>query len=341
MHKEIGIDLGSANILVSTAEEGIIAKEAAVAAIDRESNRLQAIGAAAEQCAQETAKSVVLVRPLRSGILADAEATRAMLLHAIRETCGNLVIKPRVLIGVPFDLTEEGETLLEWTAARAGARETFFVYTPIAARVGLGLLSDSAVLIADIGASQTNLMLSGGGKVLYKKTVKVGGDAFDNAISAYLLEKYQMKINARSAETIKLRIGTVWINREERMIDVKGKHVGEGKAVTVHLSSREMFDAFEEPMAQLIAAFCDAISAIPSAYVGEVFHRGILLCGGACQLDGLDKMISGVTGVNTRVVERPDEVVADGLAKILADLPTAMKNEKINVSALCMRADWR
>jgi rod shape-determining protein MreB len=192
----------------------------------------------------------------------------------------------------------------------------------------------------DIGAAGTSLMLTGGGKILYKNTVPVGGDSFSAAIVAYLLRTHKMKISTRSAEVVKKKIGTVWINRENRSLDIKGKRIDNGEMITVRLSSQEMFEALEEPTAHLLAAVCEAIGEIPSQFVGEIFHRGILLCGGGACLDGLDKMISGVTGVNARVVDLPDEVVALGLGKILADLPTSMKNEKMNVSQRCMRAEF-
>lgn len=339
MHKEIGIDLGSTLLLVSTAEEGIIAREPSLVAIGRD-NRLYSIGREAEEDAADPSKNLRLLRPLRGGIVADQDMTRNMLAYAIHLTCGSLIIKPRVLIGVPFDTTEEQETLLEWTAVHAGARETFVVYSPVAALAGLGISPENAVLLADIGAGRTSIMLTGGGKILYKNTVAVGGDAFDAAIADYLLARYRMKVNSRSAEAIKIRIGTVWINREDRRLDIKGKHADTGEQMTVRISSREMFDALEEPTACLVAAICEAIKNIPSAYVGEVFHRGILLCGGASTLDGLDKMIAGVTGVNARVVDKPEEVVAIGLGKILADLPTTMKNAKINISQRCLRSEF-
>ncbi len=339
MHKEIGIDLGSATMLVSTAEEGIIAKEPTVVAIGRDTNRLYSIGGEAERDAADATKNLRLVHPLRDGIVADADATRTMLSHALRLTCGNLIIKPRVLIGIPFDLSDEEEALIEWTAAHAGARETFLVYTPVAAMAGMGLSWESAVLIVDIGATRTSLMLTGGGKILYKDTVAVGGDSFDLAIADYLMGRHRMRISTRSARIVKNKIGTLWINQEDRRIDIKGKQAEDGMPATIRLSSHEMFDALEEPTAKLIAAICEAINCIPTMHVGEVFGRGILLCGGASQLDGLDKMISGVTGVNARVVERPDEVVAVGLGKILADLPTSMKNERINISLRCMRTE--
>ncbi len=339
MHKEIGIDLGSATMLVSTAEEGIIAKEPSVVSIGRDTNRLYSIGTEAERDAADTAKNLRIVYPLRDGIVADAEATRTMIFHAIHLTCGNVIIKPRCLIGIPFDLSDEEESLLEWSAARAGARETFLVYTPVAAIAGLGLSFEGAVLLVDIGATRTSLMLSAGNKILYKNTVAVGGNSFDAAIAEYLLRRHRIKVSARSAGIVKNKIGTLWINQEDKRIDIKGKQADDDVTATVRLSSHEMFDALEEPTARLIAAVCEAIQQIPSSLVGEVFRRGILLCGGGAQLDGLDKMISGVTGVNAHVVDRPDEVVAMGLGKILADLPTSMKNERVNISTRCMRME--
>ena len=340
MHKEIGIDLGSATMLVSTAEEGIIASEPSVVAIGRDNNRMSYFGEEAERESRDSAKNLRLVYPLREGIVKNDEATRMMLTHALRRTCGNLIIKPRVLIGIPFSVTEEEENLLEWTAARAGARETFFVYTPIAALAALGVPADSAAMVADIGATQTSLMVTGGGKILYKNTVPVGGDNFSLAIITYLMRTHKMKISFRSAERAKKEIGTVWVNRETRARNIKGRRTDNGEEKTVYMTAREMFEALEEPTATLLSAICEAIAAIPSAYVGEIFHRGILLCGGGACLDGLDKMISGVTGVNARVVDRPLEIVALGLGKILADLPTSMKNEKGNVSQRCMRAEF-
>lgn len=340
MHKELGIDLGSANMRVSTAEEGVIASEPSVIALGRDQNRIQFCGEDAQRESRDPAKNLHLVYPLKEGIVANDAATRVMISHALHRTCGNLIIKPRVLIGIPFSFSEEEENLLEWTAVQAGARETFLVYTPVAALAGLGLPVDSAVMIVDIGAAGTSLMITGGGKILYKNTVSVGGDSFSAAIVSYLLRTHKMKISLRSAEIVKQRIGTVWINRESRPLDIKGKRTDNGETVTVRLSGQEMFDALEEPTARLLASVCEAIEQIPSQFVGEIFHRGILLCGGGACLDGLDKMISGVTGVNARLVDQPTDIVALGLAKILADLPTSMKNEKLNISQRCMRGEF-
>ena len=341
MHKEIGIDLGSAVMRVSTAEEGVIVCEPSVVAIGRENGRVQFVGDDAQRESQDSAKNLHLVYPLKEGIVAnEGAAARVIISHALRRTCGNLIIKPRLLLGIPFSISEEEENVLEWTGVQAGARETFLVYTPVAALVGLSLPIDSAVMIVDIGASGTSLMVTGGGKILYKNTVSVGGDSFSAAIVAYLMRTQKMKISIRSAEVVKKRIGTVWINRENRSLDIKGKRIDNGEPITLRLSSQEMFEALEEPTARLLAAICEAIEQIPSQFVGEIFHRGILLCGGGACLDGLDKMISGVTGVNARLVDAPTEVVALGLAKILADLPTSMKNEKLNLSQRCMRGDF-
>lgn len=339
MHKEIGIDLGGTTMLVCTAEGEIIAREPTVTSIVKENNRLYSIGREALDDVQDPSKGLYLFYPVRAkGLIGDDAATRTMVSYLIHLTCGNLIIKPRVLMGIPFDLKEEEETLLEYTILHSGAREAFLVYTPVAAMIGMDIPSEEAVMIVDIGATHTNLMLTGDGKILYKNTVHVGGDQFNRAIMDYLEKKHRIRINSRSAEGVKTRIGTVWINREERALDVRGINE-EGAVAGVRISSREMFEALEEPTACLISAICEAIDKIPSAYVGAVFHRGILLCGGGACLDGLDKMISGVTGVNTRVVDRPGDVVAIGLGKILSDLPTAMKNEDINISSRCFRAE--
>lgn len=338
MHKEIGIDLGSADMRVCTAEEGMILKEPSVVAYAADSNRVVAYGSEAVRLAEEN-KNLRLYRPIRNGILDNMDATQSMIGYLFKKTCPNVIIKPRLLLGIPFGVKEEEEVLLEYAAVRAGAREAFTVYNPIAAMIGLGLTRDDAALIVDIGAHDTGLLLMAGGKSMYENTVPVGGDSFDAAIAVYLQNVHKIKISSRSTEAIKMKIGTVWINRTDKKIDVKGKNIETGEPATVRLSAREMFDAFEEPTARLVAVICEAIEKIPSAYVGEVFQRGILLCGGGACLDGLDKLISGVTGVNARVVEKPEDVVAAGISQILAELPTSMKNEKINISKRCLRAD--
>lgn len=339
MHKEIGIDLGSMNMSVSTAEEGIIARAPSYAAITREASpRLCSVGDDAIRAEKDAPETFRLIRPLQKGLVADDEATRYMLSHLIRMTCGNLIIHPRVILGIPFNLTEEQENVLEWTANHAGARETFLVYSPVAALAGMEIQRDAAVLIVDIGASQTSIMLTGGARILYKNTVTVGGDSFDAAIANYLNREKKIRISGRQAEIVKKKIGSVWISREDRYADIRGRDAVSGESVPVRVTSREMFDALEEPMAALLAAVCEAIAQIPTRYVGDIFHRGILLCGGGSLLDGLDKMISGVTGVNARVVQYPSDVVGIGLGRILSELPTSMKNEKLNISMRYLRA---
>lgn len=339
MHKEIGIDLGSMNMSVSTAEEGIIARAPSVVAVTRtESPRLHSVGEEALRTEKETPEAVRVIRPLQKGLVADDEATRIMLSHLIHMTCGNLIIHPRVILSVPFNLTEEQENVLEWTANHAGARETFLVYSPVAALAGMEIQRDAAVFIVDIGASQTSIMLAAGARILYKNTVSVGGDSFDAAIANYISKEKKVRIITRQAEGIKRKIGSVWIHREERHVDLRGRDLVSGESVPLRVTSHEMFDALEEPMAALLAAICEAISQIPSRYVGDIFHRGILLCGGGSLLDGLDKMISGVTGVGARVVQNPTEVVGLGLGRILSELPTSMKNEKLNISMRYLRA---
>lgn len=338
MHKEIGIDLGSMNMAVSTAEEGIIARAPSVIAITREeSPRLHSVGEDAIRAEKDSPDTLRVIRPLQKGLVADDEATRLMLSHLIHMTCGNLIIHPRVILGIPFNLSEEQENVLEWTANHAGARETFLVYSPIAALAGMEIPRDAAVLIVDIGASQTSIMLTGGARILYKNTVPVGGDSFDAAIAGYLNREKKIRIYSRHAETVKKKIGSVWINREDRHIDILGRDPVTHESVPVRVSSHEMFDALEEPMSALLAAVCEAINQIPSRYVADIFHRGILLCGGGSLLDGLDKMIAGVTGVNARVVQNPTDVVSIGLGRILSELPTSMKNEKLNISMRYLR----
>lgn len=331
MQKYLGIDLGSSSIIVSKPSVGIISKEATIVAIKKEDNSLLAIGNEAERLfSHNKSGEVRIVRPLKDNIIIK-EYTQRLISAAIRsELSGNEPIS--VLISVPCCLSEVEESALREVASLAGASETHLVYSPIAALAGSGVTLDRSSLTVNIGSARTDILLICRGRIFHKSTLDVAGDDFDLAIANYINGKYGVRISLRTAEAIKINIGTVWLSSDRKYIDVKGRDVRTKEIRTVRVSSDEMFTALEEPTSAIVGAVCNAISKIPSDCVNEVFDKGIMLCGGGSTLDGLDKMIGGITEVRTKLLPNPLEVVSLGLSKILDVMPTNLSKGAINVS---------
>ncbi len=331
MQKSLGIDLGSSSVIVSKPVEGIVSKEATVIAIKRADNSLLAIGNEAEKLfSRNKSGEVRIVKPLKESIITK-EYTQRLISVGMRSQTeqGDFT---RVLISVPCCLSEVEEGALREVATQAGAGETYLVYSPIAALVGSGVPLDRSSLTVNIGAARTDILLVCRGRIFHKSTLDVAGDDFDLSIATYINSKYGVKISLRTAEAIKMSIGTVWLSSDRKYIDVKGRDARTREIRTVRISSDEMFTALEEPTSAIVGAICNAITKIPSDCVNDVFDRGILLCGGGSALDGLDKMISGVTEVRTKILANPMEVVANGLARILSGLPEKMPKGTINIS---------
>ena len=321
MYKNIGIDLGASKVVVSAAKVGILSCRDAVLAFRSEDGSLLGIGDEMDRNATERDGGVILRRVFHDSPVVP-EYTQAALAECIREWtgagCG------RLLLSIPCNFSEVEETALAEMAVNAGASEVYLVYSPIAALVGNDLDLDINAILVDIGATRTNMIAVCHGRIFCKKTYEVGGESFDRAIADYLLRQHKVKVDLATAEKVKLSVGTVWIGNEKRTTDVHGRDTTNGDYCTVRISSEEMFAALEEPMAALIEGVCETITKIPADCVQEVFDTGVLLSGGGCLLEGIDKMIGGVTGVNASRLRDPREAVAMGLADLLGkDLKAA------------------
>ena len=336
MAKEIGIDLGSSSIVVSVVGDGIISREPSVIALDRTSGRLLDIGTSAEMYAKNNYDTTMLYRPLREGLIAQCEVTQHLISETLRN-CAPHNRSPQIMLSIPCGLTDDEEGALIEIAARAGVRDCSLVYTPIASLVGAGLMGQGAMIVVDIGASFTNIMVIADGEIISMSTLQAAGNHFDDAIVRYVENEHGIRMSRRTAENVKKRIGTVWFADDNKYIDVKGKSTIGDAVRVVRISAREMFTALEEPTAAILEALCVTISRIPSEYIGSAFSKGIYLCGGGSLLDGFDRMISGVTGVNSAVIENPIGSAALGISKILGSLTETKKSIHANLSRMYIK----
>ncbi len=327
--KTVGIDLGSCEIVAATENGEDLFREAAFVALDRENGSFLGIGGDARRHFGKEDSKAVLHRIFEERIVVPSY-TKAAIAHSLMHIGGSEA--PRVFMSVPCSFEEVEEAALAEMAIQAGAADVHFVYSPLAALAGNGLDPRNSGIVVDIGAARTDVMILCHGRIFYKNTYAAAGGAFDRAIAEYLLKKHKVRISLQSAELIKQRIGTVWVGKEKKYVDVRGRDAKSNECCSVRICSEEMFTALEEPMAALIEAVCDAITRIPSDGVQEVFDTGILLCGGGCLLNGLDKMISGVTGVNAMRLRDPCETVARGLASLHKRIPNAKEAGTLNIS---------
>lgn len=315
LSRDIGIDLGTATVQVYVQGMGIVMKEPSVVAIDRATDRVIKVGKEAQDMLGRTPDGITALRPLKDGIVHDYEITLKMLQYFIRRSCGKTLLSPRLMIGVPSGITEVEERAIYEASKDAGARKVYLIETPIAAALGAGLNIKTAIgnMTVDIGGGITEIAVISLGGIVVSKTIKVGGDSFDEAIVKYVRENYNMLIGERTAESIKIHIGEVYEHSEAKLAEIKGRDLATGMPKVVTLSSKEMIGATYEPMTALIDGICDIIECTPPELVGDILHNGIILLGGGSLLGGLDKLIQRVTGIKTMVAENPESCVASGM----------------------------
>lgn len=322
LSRDIGIDLGSASVQVFVQGKGLVIKEPSVVAIDRATDRVIKVGREAQEMLGRTPDGISALRPLKNGIINEYDVTLKMLQYFIRRACGKTILPPRIMISVPAGITEVEERAILDAAREAGARKTYLLEAPLAAALGAGLNIKTAIgnMTVDIGGGVTEVAVISLGGIVVSKSVKVGGDSFDEAIVAYVRDRYNTLIGERTAEGIKMKIGYVFEHGEAKKIEVKGRDIASGMPKTVTLSSKEMIGAMYEPMTVLIDGICDIIEHTPPELVGDILHNGIILVGGGSMLHGLDKLIHKVTGIKTRVAKDPDTCVVRGMGAKLETL---------------------
>ena len=331
MGRDIGIDLGTATVLVYVKGKGIVLEEPSVVAIDKLTDKVICVGREAQQMLGRTPPNIEVVRPMRDGVISRYEVTLQMLRHFLSKACGGTILWPRMMVCIPSGITEVEERAVIDAANQSGARKTYLIEEPVAAALGadIDISMPNGNLIVDIGGGTTDIALISLDNTVVSESIKVGGDKFDDAIIRYVRRKYSVLIGERTAEEVKLRIGCAIPRAEEKYIDIKGRCLSQGLPKAIRLSSSEMLKALEEPISVIIEAVCSVVERTPPELVGDVLSNGIVMTGGGSLLYGLDHCISKATGIKTRVARNAVQCVARGTGKaleFLSRMPEGGKN---------------
>ncbi|MBQ9978811.1 MAG: rod shape-determining protein [Clostridia bacterium] len=321
---DIGIDLGTSSVLVYVKGKGIVLREPSVVAIDNNTGNIVRIGKEALQMVGRAPENVSIVRPLKDGVISQYSATLKMLQHFIKEACGSVFVRPRVMISVPCEISEAEEMTIMNVVNQAGARQTILIEEPVAAAIGAGINIDAPQghLVVDIGGGTTDIAVISYGGVVVSKSVRIAGNELDEAIMSYMRKRYKVLIGERTAEEIKIKVGKVFDvpTKKPAEIKVKGRCLVKGLPKVVSFSASETLDAIMEPLTAIIDTICLVIEQTPPELLGDVYKNGIMLTGGGSKLTGLDKLIEKTTGLRTRVASDPVSCVALGEGRSLENL---------------------
>ena len=317
---DIGIDLGTASILVYVKGKGVVLKEPSVVAFDRDTNKIMAIGEDARAMLGRTPGNIVAVRPLRQGVISDYTVTEKMLKYFIQKALGKKSFrKPRVSVCVPSGVTEVEKKAVEDAAYSAGAREVMIIEEPIAAAIGAGIdiSRPCGNMIVDIGGGTSDIAVISLGGTVVSTSIKIAGDDFDEALVRYMRKKHNLLIGERTAEDIKVKIGTCFPLPENDTLEVRGRNLVTGLPKTVAVTSEETEEALREPTLQIVESVHSVLEKTPPELAADVADRGIVLTGGGALLRGLEDLISSKTGINTMTAEEPMTAVAIGTGKFV------------------------
>ena len=318
---DIGIDLGTANTLVNVKDQGIVLREPSVVAVKRD--KALAVGDEAKRMLGRTPGSVTAIRPLKDGVIADFYITEEMLRYFIKKaTARYYLIKPRVLIAIPSGITEVERRAVKESAEAAGARRVHLIEEPMAAAIGVGLPVQEAAgnMIVDIGGGTTEVALISLSGIVYSRSVRCAGDELDDAIISYMRRTYNLMVGERTAEDIKIRIGSAYPLPQELSIEVKGRDLVAGLPKTVTIRSEEVREALTEQLNTIVDAVRTTLERCPPELAADLVDRGIVLAGGGALLRGLDQLLHEQTGLPIHIAEDPLSAVAEGTGKALQEL---------------------
>lgn len=319
---DIGIDLGTASVLVYSKGRGIVLQEPSVVVVDKETEQIIKVGREAQKMLGRVPETLEVVRPLREGVISKYNVTLQMVQYFISRACGNMLIKPRVMICIPSGATEVDERAVIDAATQAGARQTFLVEEPVAAAIGAGLdiSTPNGKMVVDIGGGTTDIAVMSLGGVVVSESIKIAGDTFDDSIMRYVRQKHGVLIGDITAEKVKRTVGMVYESREEKTVTVKGRCIKTRMPKDVTISSRVMLEALMEPLTAVLDAICSVIARTPPELVKDILDNGIVMTGGGSMLGGIDKLVEKTTGIPTRVAKNPLSCVALGTGALLDDL---------------------
>ncbi len=322
MVHDLGIDLGTSTVLVYVKGKGVVIEEPAVVVVDKNSGKVISVGKEASRMLGRTPAGLVAVKPMRDGVINHYDMTLAMLKYFIKKAIGSTFFKPKVIVCVPSGVTEVEERAVCEATLRAGAKKVHLIEEPLAAAIGAGLDISKPVgnMVIDIGAGTTDVAVMSLGDVVSSESIKVAGNKLDEAIVKYIRRKHNMLIGDTTAEELKIKIGSAWPFSEVQACEVKGRCLIEGLPKKVTVNTKELIEAMDEPLTQIVDAVCRVIETTPPELVGDIATGGIVLTGGGSKLRGIDKLIERATGIKTHIPDNPSTCVCVGTGRSLDNI---------------------
>ena len=319
LRTDMGIDLGTASILVYAKGKGIVLNEPSVVAIDQNTNKFLAVGEEARKMLGRTPGNIIAIRPLRDGVISDYDITEKLLKYFIQKAVGRTLFRPRTIVCVPSGVTEVEKRAVLEASIQAGSRKTYLIEEPIAAAIGAGIdiTQPNGIMIIDIGGGTTDVAVISLGGIVVSRSLRIAGDDCDDAIARYIRKRHNMMIGERSAEALKINIGTAYKRKKEVFMQIRGRNLVTGLPKTINVSSEEMMEALEEPITAIVETVHAVLERTPPELAADIGNTGIVMTGGGALLYGLDKLIQERTGISTNIAENPIECVAIGTGKSL------------------------
>ncbi len=324
--KDLGIDLGTANTLVHVRNKGVLIREPSVVAIRNDNSKeVLAVGEEAKRMIGRTPGNIVAIRPMKDGVIADFDITQEMLKYFIRKASARRIsVRPRVVVCVPSGVTEVEKRAVEEATRQAGAREAYLIEEPMAAAIGAGLPvhEPTGSMIVDVGGGTSEVAIISLGGIVTSKSLRIGGNILDDSIVSYIKKEYNLMIGERTAEEIKINIGSAFPKDKEESMDVRGRDLVTGLPKTLRITSTEILEALKEPVNNIVEAIKLTLEKTPPELAADIMDKGIMLTGGGALLSGLDKLICSETGMPVNISENPLDCVVLGAGKVLEELET-------------------
>jgi len=332
---DIGIDLGTASVLVFVKGKGIVMQEPSVVAIDKNTNRVLAVGEEARRMLGRTPGNIVAIRPLKDGVISDYDVTERMIKYFIQKTIGKRIFfKPKIMVCVPSGVTEVEKRAVIDATNEAGARTTYLIEEPIAAAIGAGLdiSQPNGHMIVDIGGGTTDIAVISLGGIVVSTSIKIAGDRFDEAIMRYMRKRHNIMIGERTAENIKITVGGAYARTQVAFIDVKGRNLVSGLPVNIKISSEEILEALEESVATIADAVHSVLEKTPPELASDIANQGIVMTGGGALLWGFNKLIEKRTGIPVYIAEDAVSCVAKGTGSALDSIEMLQRSQNTKTS---------
>lgn len=330
--EEVGIDLGTANVLVYIRGKGVVLDEPSVVAIDEETEEILAVGEEARAMLGRTPASIIAVRPLRDGVISDYDITERMLKYFIKKSVGgNKFFRPKIMICVPSGVTEVEKRAVIEAATQAGGKSVFLMEEPVAAAIGAGLdISEpDGKMVVDVGGGTTDVAVMSLGTIVESSSVKIAGDELDEAITKYMRQEHKLYIGERTAEDMKMKVGTAFPRQESLSYECKGRDLVSGLPKAISITSEQMLEALDDPLEIITETIHEVLEKTPPELGADITENGIMLTGGGALLDGLDKRIESITHIKVHIAEDPKSCVAVGTGRALNSID-AMERNNIN-----------